>query len=84
MKKMKIEEFLLHIANGEKWFNNGSKRSRYVVGVGGMVMYKNKPTSKSTTGVWAMDFAKWAKGVGSLDPTESTSDSGNLKEKSHE
>lgn len=81
---MKIDEFLLHIANGERWFNNGSKRSRYVVGVGAMVMYKNKPSSTSTTGVWAMNFAKWVKGVGCIDPNKSSYDSGNLKESSHE
>lgn len=76
---MKIEEFMQHIENGERWFNNGSKRSRYVVGIGGMVMYKRKPSSKSTVGVWAFDFVKWVKGVGCIDPTESPSDSGSRK-----
>jgi hypothetical protein len=64
---MTVPEFLEHIEKGERWFNNGSQRTRYVVGVGGMVMYKSKPSSNTTSGVWIDAFAKWAKGVGQLE-----------------
>ncbi|MNZ81422.1 hypothetical protein D3C78_1000870 [compost metagenome] len=63
---MKKDEFMEHIEKGERWFNNGSKRSRYVVGVGGMVMYKRNPNTNNVTGIWASDFVKWVKGVGKL------------------
>lgn len=63
---MEVKELIEHIDKGERWFNNGKTRNRYIVGLGGMVLYKSKPDSNRTIGIWAFDFANWAKGVGKV------------------
>lgn len=63
---MTTTELAAKIQEGERWFNNGSKRSRQVVGIDAYFIYYRTGSSRYTSGILLSKFAKWAKGTGKL------------------
>lgn len=64
---MKRNELIEHLIKGERWFNNGSKRSRQVTHVDAIFVYYLSNNGRTTTGILIDQFATWAKGTGIVE-----------------
>ncbi|TKJ83770.1 hypothetical protein PaeCFBP13512_22400 [Paenibacillus sp. CFBP13512] len=59
-------DLIQHLVQGERWFNNGSKRSREVTRFDGIFVYYLSNNGRNTTGIFTERFAKWAKSTGKI------------------
>lgn len=64
---MKRNELIEHLIKGERWFNNGSKRSRQVTDIDAIFVYYLSNNGRTITGILIDRFATWAKGTGIVE-----------------